>query len=105
MLIMRGIGYRVFLVKNSFNKNKRYKNSFLYTLRPLCNDSNNESEFSYMFGYDFCYSRYLLIRAGHTKDSYRPLIPVNSALTSKKDRKLVVINNNKIVLADIAKQL
>jgi hypothetical protein len=54
---------------------------------------------------DFPYSRYLNVRAGHTRDLYLPLGPVSKVLTFKKDRKLVVASSNSTVAANIIKQV
>src|SRR5688572_13650154 len=72
-MIIRGIGYRAYYIINDLNL--------------------NDGEFKF--------SKYLLIRAGHTADLYVG-IPDNIFIKiNKKDRKLVISGNSKILVTSI----
>jgi len=103
-LIIRGIGYRVFLIENDFT----IKSSIDFIDKIGSNDSLIEnSEESYSFWNDVIeneqkYMRYLLIRAGHTQDKFIPLPNTIYIKTLKKDRKLVIFGMNKQHVSEIA---
>jgi ribosomal protein L6P/L9E len=78
VMIIRGIGYRAYYISND-----------------LC--INNDQE--------FLYSKYLLIRAGHTSDLYIGLPKTISIKISKKDRKLVIYGPSKILVSAIHKKI
>jgi len=61
-MIIRGIGYRAYYIKTFVSDNL----------------------------YEFQYSSYLIVRAGHTADLYQPIPQTINIYVGKKDRKLVV---------------
>jgi len=81
VLVFRGIGFRAsFLVNNAVGKN-----------------GTEAVEFSY--------SRYLLIRAGHTIELVQPVPRGIFAKIVKKDRKLVIFGKNKGLVKFFASSL
>ena len=83
IIIIRGIGYRAFNLKNDF-----INESII---------NNNEKEFTY--------NSYLVIRAGHTLDLYIGLPKGLVCYITKKDRKLVLTSNIKENVNYLATQL
>jgi len=83
IIIIRGIGYRAFIVHNDFIN--LTKNNFI--LNQGKSDSKLENE--------FIFNSYLIIRAGHTLDIYIGLPMGVLCYITKKDRKLVLISNKK----------
>lgn len=106
-LIVRGIGYRVFALSNDFSNSVNVGTSFIDKMRPVYSgdDLDPVAEIRKMAIFDFPYSRYVLVRAGHTRDLVLPLGIAVQALTSKKDRKLAVSSSNAIVSANVVKKI
>jgi ribosomal protein L6P/L9E len=73
-MIIRGIGYRAYFIINDipFHNNNEYK-----------------------------FSKYLLIRAGHTSDLYLGISNSINVKISKKDRKLVIYSHSKEEVSSI----
>jgi len=71
------------------------------------NLENIEEDFSYWAktSIEFPYARYLVIRAGHTKDLYLPLLEGVYIKTSKKDRKMVIYGPNKQQINNLARAI
>ena len=84
VMIIRGIGYRAFLVVNDFSRNE------------------NAEEQNHLF-YEFPYNRYLIIRAGHTDDMYQALPSILFVKISKKDRKLVIFSRSLLCVKQLSK--
>lgn len=106
-MIIRGIGYRAFIIDNDFGLQSSIScrgdlqliNFIIQT--SSINDMLLE-DFEELYYYwvhilknEFPYSRYLIIRAGHTNDMYIPLESNIFIKTSKRDRKLVIFGSNK----------
>jgi hypothetical protein len=105
-LIVRGIGYRAFALNNDLLKIKNEIDvRFLQALRPVYTETDEVSSaiISKSSVFEFPGERYLVIRAGHTRDMYVPLADNIKCLTSKKDRKLVVLSHDKTAAANTAK--
>lgn len=117
VMVIRGIGYRVFYIKNDFIieqddnmhkiKPKLIQNQ-IYT-KNLTHPEFADFDESY-FGWnnlinELNYNRYLVVRAGHTSDLYIPLIQNVNVKTFKKDRKLVIFGSNKQLIYNIARQV
>lgn len=105
-LIVRGIGYRAFALKNDITKaaNNINKDFVNYTRPVFTNLELDESqEISQVSRFEFPTAYYLSVRAGHTKDLYLPLHPALRCITSKKDRKLAILCDNKILPANLAR--
>lgn len=86
-MIIRGIGYRAFLLVNDFvNQTKE-------VMVPVVNKTIET---------EFLYSRYLLIRAGHTTDLYQGVPESITIKTSKKDRKLIISGPDKSLVNYLA---
>jgi ribosomal protein L6P/L9E len=77
ILIIRGIGFRAKFVINDVE------------------DKNNEFQFS----------KYLIIRAGHTTDLYVGIPPNINIKISKKDRKLVIFGRSKVAVMALYKKI
>lgn len=88
IIIIRGIGYRAFNLKNDFT-----------------NQISNMHSISIGHEKEFIYNSYLVIRAGHTLDLYIGLPKNLTCYITKKDRKLVLISNIKENINYISNQL
>ena len=107
-LIIRGIGYRAFALKNDLLSFVTSPNeNFINSTRPLFSDIAlyEAQELSQVGNFEFSNSKYLAVRAGHTKDLYLPLRHQISCLTLKKDRKLVIASIDKIAAANLANSI
>ena len=83
-LIIRGIGYRAYLLINDLNLTK-----------------TNQNEIKH----EYTHNRYLQLRAGHTLDLCKPL-PVNLQIkVNKKDRKLTLASSSKSEVLNFARLL
>lgn len=104
-LIVRGIGYRSFALKNDLVTPLNSTRVFVNSTRPIFTerDLDTPQELNQAAIFEFPASRYLSVRAGHTKDLYLPLSTAVRCLTSKKDRKLVILSANKVLAANLAK--
>ena len=78
IMVIRGIGYRAF-----------------YIINDIDNEENNDIKFS----------RYLVIRAGHTRDLCVGLPRGIVIKISKKERKLVISGNSKSLVSKVAKSI
>jgi len=78
---------------------------FTNSIRPVFtnNDIDEFQEVSQAGTFEFPSSRYLSVRAGHTMDLYMPLSSKVKCVTSKKDRKLTILSENKILSSNLAK--
>lgn len=105
-MIVRGIGYRAFALKNDLLDSAENSVEFIKSTRPIYTgyelDLAQETTQATIF--EFPESRYLSIRAGHTSDLYVPLALGVQCKTSKKDRKLAVMSRDKILSANLAKK-
>jgi ribosomal protein L6P/L9E len=88
VIIIRGIGYRIYVVQNDF---KVADNLIL-------NNYSNIDLLYNIIAYEFPYYRYLIIRAGHASDLYLPIPKTLLLKISKRDRKAVFISNDKLSL-------
>lgn len=104
-LIVRGIGYRAFALKNDLLGLVNNAPAFISTTRPVFTDSifDDAQEITQASIFEFPATRYLSVRAGHTRDLYLPLKTEVKCLTSKKDRKLAILSSDKILAANLAK--
>jgi len=106
-LIIRGIGYRVFLIENDFTTNSNITfNSNTNFNEVIVENNENDYEFwSETVENEQKHLRYLLIRAGHTQDKFIPLPSTLHIKTVKKDRKLIIFGSNKQHVAELAYQV
>jgi ribosomal protein L6P/L9E len=106
-LVVRGIGYRAFALKNDIVSAAISSRAFVESTRPLHagHDFDEAQEISQVCNFEFPANRYLSVRAGHTRDLYLPLGSKIRCLTSKKDRKLAILSSNKILSANLAKSV
>ena len=106
-IIIRGIGYRAFIIINDFSLNYLLNSAFILHKRELYFSrlASLASEATQTTKFDFPNTRYLMVRAGHTRDLYLPLSGNTFVKTSKKDRKLTIASSNNVVAANMAKQL
>ena len=104
-LIVRGIGYRAFALNNDFLGKNLLSPNFVEQLRPIYSGLAGEDcqELTQVTMFEFPKNRYLMVRAGHTRDLSIPMHSVVTCTTSKKDRKLVIASNNKILAANLAR--
>jgi ribosomal protein L6P/L9E len=104
-LIVRGIGYRAFALKNDIMGNASTSTAFANSTRPLFTglDLDDVQELNQVSAFEFPANKYLSVRAGHTRDLYLPVHSSIRCLTSKKDRKLTILSANKILAANLAK--
>lgn len=127
VLIIRGIGYRAFHIKNDFvcltgvNEHDEFLRQvdFMNTAYPERNEDYRYHRYKQLVGnekfdehivlrhwydsaLDFKYSRYLILRAGHSVDKYIPLCPEILVRTLKRDRKLVIYGADKNRVAILA---
>jgi ribosomal protein L6P/L9E len=101
-LIIRGIGYRAFLLENDFvSKQKALISDSLKNYEPTNNELDPQF-WSNLLINENKYSRYLIVRAGHTKDKFISLPIKIKVKTLKKDRKLVIFGLNKQDVSSIA---
>jgi len=90
-MIIRGIGYRVFYVALDLVEAPQVT---AFTSATYACGGASITDVG-MAQHEFPFSRYVIIRAGHTKDLYQPLSQTISVKTSKKDRKLSVSGENR----------
>lgn len=104
-LIVRGIGYRAFALKNDLLKFIGSNSAFINSTRPLFTDytMDEAQEVNQVSAFEFPGTRYIAVRAGHTRDLYLPLGVSVKCITSKKDRKLAILSADKIISANLAK--
>ena len=104
-LIIRGIGYRAFALANDLLNKEVLSVNFVESLRPVyTNQELDESqEFTQVGNFEFFSARYLVIRAGHTRDLSLPLQAGVICITRKKDRKLVIASENKVLSSNLAR--
>lgn len=114
-MIIRGIGYRVFYIHNDIALVQSEEDALS---NPSYNyhtsDQTHPAEDGFEEGFsgwdnsvtnEFAYSRYLVVRAGHTADAYIPLRAGVHVKTSKKNRKLVIYGADKQAIYDIARKV
>ena len=118
IMIIRGIGYRFFVLNNDYiqtNNKLVSKININYWIQTRFIPSNSWSyclndeqalpnDWSYLF-WELSNSRYLIIRAGHTKDNFTPLFSSVYAKTLKKDRKLIIFGKNKSEINNLGRQI
>lgn len=106
-LIIRGIGYRAFALTNDLLNKKALGVNFVESLRPIYTDQPLEEsqEFTQVGNFEFFSPRYLVIRAGHTRDLSLPLQAKVTCITRKKDRKLVIASENKVLSSNLARSV
>ena len=104
-LIVRGIGYRAFALKNDIVGPINSAALFINSTRPLFSapELDEAQELTLACALEFPTNRYLSIRAGHTRDLYLPIRERVKCATSKKDRKLVILSDDKIMSSNLAK--
>lgn len=112
-LIIRGIGYRMFILENDYTETLELQQNFINKDRPISSqfikyeqntDDDNVQYFNNFF-LEFNNLRYLLIRAGHTMDLYLPLTKDISIKTAKKDRKITIYGINKNYVNNLAREI
>ena len=104
-MIIRGIGYRAFYVKNDFVKGNLVGNKDGRSEIAITEQKSAAVDQPFSVHLEYPYSKYLIIRAGHTTDLYQP-IPIGIFIkTLKKDRKLVVYGRNQTSVNYISKQI
>jgi len=104
-LIVRGIGYRAFALKNDIIGNAGTSTAFASSTRPLFTELELDEvqELNQVCAFEFPADKYLSVRAGHTRDLYLPVHGRVKCLTSKKDRKLAILSADKMLAANLAK--
>jgi len=104
-LIVRGIGYRAFALSNDLLNKKIFSSAFVESLRPIYSSIqiDESKELSEVGNFEFSQSRYLMVRAGHTRDLILPMHSQVRCVTKKKDRKLVIISEDKILAGNLAR--
>jgi hypothetical protein len=122
VMIIRGIGYRTFFIENDFliaKGEQELKTSSLnfsnFDQRAVYDRDNahitprdsEEDDIHYWAraSLEFPYSRYLVVRAGHTEDLYLPLEKNVFIKTSKKDRKMIIYGPNKQQVNNLARSI
>lgn len=96
-IIIRGIGYRVFLLENDLlntNAIATIKTSYINSIKKDCIEFETAA-------IELINTRYLIIRAGHTTDLYIPLKPSIFIKTAKKERKITIYGKNKQEVQDL----
>jgi len=103
-LIIRGIGYRAFAVSNDF-AGKSGIQSFVEARRPIHTNhhASEANTVSNLAKFELLASRYLIVRAGHTRDLSLPLPHEINCRTLKKDRKLIVSSRSKEIASSSAR--
>ncbi len=103
-LIVRGIGYRAFALKNDL-LGIISSQSFINSTRLVFTDFtlDEAQEMSQAAALELPADRYLCIRAGHTADLYTPINVGIDCITSKKDRKLAIVSTDKRLASNLAK--
>ena len=107
-LIVRGIGYRAFALRNDLLSKTKLAPAFTESSRPVYSGDDSdpvEKEFTEAALYEFTNSKYLVVRAGHTRDMCLPVRDLIACSVSKKDRKLTIASANKIHAANLAKEV
>jgi len=120
-MIIRGIGYRIFFIENDFlvmkaeqglkTTTRDFSNSQQREIHDQNNSHVTSNEFDESMSYwakasiEFPYSRYLIVRAGHTEDLYLPLKKNMFIKTSKKDRKMVIYGPDKQQINNLARHI
>lgn len=104
-LIVRGIGYRAFALNNDFLNKNNLADSFVESLRPIYSalSTGDFHELTQVGSFEFSKNRYIMVRAGHTRDLAVPMHNLVACTTSKKDRKLVIMSQNKVLAANLAR--
>jgi hypothetical protein len=105
-LIARGIGYRTFTLKNPLLFEKKLSEAFVEDKRPVYTaDAERVSEVDRTPSIEFNASRYVIVRAGHTKDLCAPLHKMIQCVTGKKERKLAVGSRNAVLAMNLLSKL
>ena len=107
-MIIRGIGYRAFALRNDLLFSETVVTEiFENTLRPLYLNhvENQVLDLVQAANFEFTTSKYLVIRAGHTRDLSIPLRGNTRAKTIKKDRKLTILDKSNVVASNTAKRV
>ena len=104
-LIVRGIGYRAFALANDFLGKKTVSQTFVESLRPVYSNVPVEDfqEITQVGNFEFSSPRYLMVRAGHTRDLSLRLHTLVTCAARKKDRKLVIASEDKILASNLAR--
>lgn len=88
--IIRGIGYRVFVINNDFISPTQPT-----LVHPCFVHSIKDYALLNSVPFEIPCTRYLVVRAGHTSDLYLPLSPSIFVKAAKKDRKITVYGTSK----------
>jgi len=105
-LIARGIGYRTFTIKNPLLFEKKLNETFVENKRPLyTSDVESVSEIDKTATIEFNSNRYVIVRAGHTKDLCVPMHRLIQCATGKKERKLTVGSKNSVLAMNLLAKL
>jgi len=104
-LIIRGIGYRAYALTNDFLSTFINNYSFVESLRPIYSEQayDDYQELTQVVNFEFSKKRYLLIRAGHTRDLVVPLHSLVICMSRKKDRKLLITSRDKALASNTAR--
>jgi len=102
VVILRGVGYKFFQAINDLSAAEDLNTNYLPATLVLMSTNQDKSEkvlplseVLSITNNDYSYSKYLIVRAGHTKDLYQPIpVSINIKIL-KKDRKLVIHSSNK----------
>lgn len=107
VIIVRGIGYRAFSVLNDFRTAITLEGAFVESLRSIYTASTETPavELSHVAALEFVKRKYLIIRAGHTRDLCLPVKTSVNCTVTKKDRKLTIDSPNKILVGNLNRQV
>jgi len=102
-MIIRGIGYRAFYLKNDLASASTAKKNILVS--ASISFSQDIELNNHILQNEFLYNKYLVVRAGHTLDLIQPLPKELYIKTLKKDRKLIIFGQNKNLVNKFASNI
>lgn len=107
-VIVRGIGYRTFSLKNYLLVNNLISAKFVEKMRPLYTNISSETEnldLNNVATWELISKQYLIVRAGHTRDMCVPIQNILKCNTNKKDRKLTVGSEHTTIAMNLIKKI
>ena len=105
ILIVRGIGYRAFALKNDLFSKINLSPTFAENFRPVYSGEgpSTERELTEVALRELTNTKYLVVRAGHTRDICLPVNKMVSCAVNKKDRKLTIASTSLVLAANLTK--
>ena len=105
-MIIRGIGYRAYIISNDYSGVALNKPDNIGFVQQ---DSVSRSEASCLWNQisslELVFSRYLIIRAGHTTDYYLGVPSSIGVKVCKKDRKLCIFGSAKAGVYSLSRDI